>query len=56
MKRQAGRKVCRLLAWVYLEGDGKQVIGFAWVCLEGDEMAGRQGGLQVVDVGMLRGR
>ena len=41
MKRQAGREVCRLLAWV---------------CLEGDEKAGRQGGLQVVGVGMLRGR
>ena len=41
MKRQAGREVCRLLAWVYLEGD---------------EKAGRQGGLQVVGVGMLRGR
>ena len=41
MKRQAGREVCRLLAWV---------------CLEGDEKAGRQEGLQVVGVGMLRGR
>ena len=41
MKRQAGREVCRLLSWV---------------CLEGDEKAGRQGGLQVVGVGMLRGR
>ena len=41
MKRQAGREVCRLLAWL---------------CLEGDEKAGRQGGLQVVGVGMLRGR
>ena len=41
MKRQAGREVCRLLAWV---------------CLVGDEKAGRQGGLQVVGVGMLRGR
>ena len=41
MKRQAGREVCRLLAWV---------------CLEGDKKAGRQGGLQVVGVGMLRGR
>ena len=50
MKRQAGREVCRLLAWV---------------CLEGDENAGRQGGLQVVGVEgdenqvvvcMLRGR
>ena len=28
----------------------------AWVCLEGDEKAGRQRGLQVVGVGMLRGR
>ena len=45
-----------LLAWVYLEGDEKQVVGLAWVCLEGDEKAGRQGGLQVVGVGMLRGR
>ena len=27
MKRQAGRKVCRLLAWVCLEGDQKQVVG-----------------------------
>ena len=43
MKRQAGKEVCRLLAWVCL-------------CLEDDEKAGRQGGLQVVDVGMLRGR
>ena len=41
MKTQAGREVCRLLAWV---------------CLEGDEKAGRQGCLQVVGVGMLRGR
>ena len=41
MKRQAGREVCRLLAWV---------------CLEGDKKAGRQGGLQDVGVGMLRGR
>ena len=41
MKRQAGREICRLLTWV---------------CLEGDEKAGRQGGLQVVGVGMLRGR
>ena len=56
MKKQAGREVCKLLAWVGLEGDGKQVIGLAWVCLEGDEKAGRQGGLQVVGVGMLRGR
>ena len=39
---QAGKElVCRLLACV---------------CLEDDEKAGRQGGLQVVDVGMLRGR
>ena len=56
MKKQAGREVCKLLAWVGLEGDGKQVVGLAWVCLEGDEKAGRQGGLQVVGVGMLRGR
>ena len=28
----------------------------ACVCLEDDEKAGRQGGLQVVGVGMLRGR
>ena len=62
MKRQAGREVCRLLAWVCLEGDekagrqgGLQVVGVC-VCLEDDEKAGRQGGLQVVDVGMLRGR
>ena len=41
MKRQAGREVCRLLSWV---------------CLEGDEKAGRQGCLQVVGVGMRRGR
>ena len=41
MKRQAGREVCRFLAWV---------------CLGGDEKAGRHGGLQVVGVGMLRGR
>ena len=27
MKRQAGREVCRLLAWVWLEGDKKQVVG-----------------------------
>ena len=54
MKRQAGREVCRLLAWVCLEGDekagrrgGLQVL--AWVCLEVDEK-------QVVGVGMLRGR
>ena len=40
-KKQAGREVCRLLAWVYLEGD---------------EKAGRQRGLQVVGVGILRGR
>ena len=46
----------RLLAWVCLEGDEKQVVGLAWVCLEGDEKAGRQGGLQVVGVGMVRGR
>ena len=56
MKRQAGREVCRLLAWAYLEGDEKQVVGLAWVCLEGDEKTGRQGSLQVVGVGMLRGR
>ena len=56
MKRQAGREVCRLLAWVCLEGDEKQDVGLAWVCLEGDEKAGRRGGLQVVGVGMLRGR
>ena len=56
MKKQAGREVCKLLAWVGLEGDGKQIVGLAWVCLEGDEKAGRQGGLQVVGVGMLRGR
>ena len=53
MKRQAGREVCRLLAWVCLEGDekqaGKEVCRLlAWVCLEGDEK-------QVVGVGMLRG-
>ena len=46
----------RLLACVCLEGDEKQVVGLAWVCLEGDEKAGRQEGLQVVGVGMLRGR
>ena len=28
----------------------------AWVCFEGDEKAGRQGGLQVVGVGMLKER
>ena len=56
MKRQAGREVSKLLAWVCLKADEKQVFGLAWVCLEGDEKAGRQGGLQVVDVGMLRGR
>ena len=28
----------------------------SWVCLEDDEKAGRQGGLQVVGVGMLRER
>ena len=56
MKRQAGREVCRLLAWVCLEGDEKQVVGLARVCLEGDEKAGRQGGLRVVGVDMLRGR
>ena len=61
MKRQAGREVCRLLAWVCLEGDEKQVGRevcrmLACVCLEGDEKAGRQRGLQVVGVGMLRGR
>ena len=28
----------------------------AWVCFEGDEKARRQGDLQVVGVGMLRGR
>ena len=44
----------RLLAWVCLEGDEKQVVGVGM--LEGDEKAGRQGGLQVVGVGMLRGR
>ena len=54
MKRQAGREVCRLLAWVCLEGDESRLL--AWVCLEDDEKAGRQGGLQVVGVGMLRGR
>ena len=27
MKRQAGREVCRLLAWVCLEGDEKKVVG-----------------------------
>ena len=27
MKRQAGREVSRLLAWVCLEGDEKQVVG-----------------------------
>ena len=27
MKRQAGREVCRLLAWVCLDSDGKQVVG-----------------------------
>ena len=30
MKRQAGREDCRLLAWVCLEGDEKQVVG---VCI-----------------------
>ena len=54
MKRQAGREVSKLLAWVCLKADEKQVFGLAWVCLEGDEKAGRQGGLQVVGVGMLR--
>ena len=54
MKRQAGREVCRLLAWVCLEGDEKQVVGVGM--LRDDEKAGRQGGLQVVGVGMLRGR
>ena len=28
----------------------------AWVCSESDEKAGRQGGLQVVGVGIVRGR
>ena len=28
----------------------------ALVCLDSDEKAGRQGGLEVVGVGMLRGR
>ena len=41
MKRKAGREVCRLSAWVRSEGD---------------EKAGRQGGLQVVGVGTFRGR
>ena len=27
MKRQAGRDVCSLLAWVCLEGDEKQDVG-----------------------------
>ena len=27
MKRQAGREICRLLAWVCLEGDEKKVVG-----------------------------
>ena len=27
MKRQAGREVCRLLAWVCLKGDEKKVVG-----------------------------
>ena len=27
MKTQAGREVCRLLAWLWLEGDKKQVVG-----------------------------
>ena len=30
MKTQAGREVCRLLAWVCLEGDENQVVG---VCM-----------------------
>ena len=41
MKRQAGREFRRLLAWV---------------CLGSDEKGGRQGGLQVIGVGMLGGR
>ena len=32
MKRQAGREVCRLLAWECLEGYEKKVVAFAWVC------------------------
>ena len=27
MKKQAGREICRLLAWVCLEVDEKQVVG-----------------------------